>query len=82
MKPQAGADKPAGTMGWPRSPARLFSIAAVFFVIMGIIFTKTSILNTQLPVLHDSQITRVPAGYLWFPVAVPFAIFALIYWAL
>jgi hypothetical protein len=79
MKLQAAADKPARTWGWPRSPVRLFGIAAIFFVIMGTIFILTGILNTRLPVLQDGQIVRVPAAYLWFAVAVPFAIFALVY---
>jgi hypothetical protein len=81
MKLQAAADQPAGTMGWPRSPVRLFGVAAAFFVVVGTIFILTGILNTRSPVLEHGQITRIPAGYLWFAVAVPFLTFALIYWA-
>jgi hypothetical protein len=33
MTPEPAVDKPAGTFGWPRSPATLFGIAAAFFVV-------------------------------------------------
>ena len=79
VKPQAAVDKPSGTIGWPRSPGRVFGIAAAFFVVMGTIFINTSVLNTRLPILRNGQMTQVPAGYLVLLVAVPFAIFAVLY---
>jgi len=79
VKPQAAADKLVGTIGWPRSPFRLFGIAAVFFVVMGTLFINLSLLKTQLPILRNGQITQVLAGYLVLLVAVPFAIFAVGY---
>jgi hypothetical protein len=75
----AGADQPARTIGWPRSPAILFGIAAAFFVFMGIIFINTSLLATKLPVVHDGEVTHILAGYLWLPIGAPFAVFALAY---
>jgi len=78
-KSQAAADAPARTIGWPRSPALLFGIAAGFFLFMGIIFINTGILNTKLPVVQNGEITHVLAGYLWLPIALPFGLFALIY---
>jgi len=79
MKPEAAADKPAATFGWPRSPARMFGIAAAFFVIVETILVKAGFLNSRLPVMLDGQIDQVQVAGLWLMVAAPFAIFALIY---
>ena len=74
-------DKPARTVGWPKSPTLSFGIAAVFFVVSGTILTKTGLLSVRLPIMRDGQIGRIPAGNLWVLIAVPFGIFALIYGA-
>lgn len=46
---------------------------------MGIIFVSTGILHNRLPMMRNSQIVHVPAGYLVLLVAVPFAIVSAIY---
>jgi hypothetical protein len=79
MRPEAAADRPAATFGWPRSPAVLFGIAAAFFVVSDIVLVKTGLLAMHLPVVQDGQVTQVPIGSLWLMVAGPFAIFAVIY---
>ena len=79
MMPRADVDKPAPTFGWPRSPIKLFGITAAFFLVVGIIFMVSGLFNAQMPVLRNGTVTRVSAGYLWLPVALPFAAFALIY---
>jgi hypothetical protein len=79
VKPQAAVDTPTRTIGWPRSPAMLFGIAAACFVFMGIIFINTGLLPTKLPVVQNGEITHVLVGYLWLPIALPFGLFALIY---
>ncbi len=75
----SAVDKPATTFGWPRSPVKLFGITAAFFLLMGMIFMISGLFNAQMPVLQNGKVTRVSAGYLWLPVALPFASFALIY---
>jgi hypothetical protein len=79
MRPHATADKPTATFGWPSSPARLFGIAAVFFVVSETILVKAGFLNSRLPVMRDGQIAQVQIASLWLIVASPFALFALIY---
>ena len=79
MTPQAAADKPAATFGWPASPARLFEIAAAFFVVTELILAQAGFLGARLPVMEDEQITLVQITALWVIVAAPFAVFALIY---
>jgi hypothetical protein len=79
MRPEAAADKPAATFGWPSSPARLFGIAAVFFVVSDMILVKAGFLATRLPAVQDGQVTQVQTGSLWLMVAAPFALFALVY---
>jgi len=79
MTSPSAVDKPAPTFGWPRSPVKLFGITAAFFLLMGMIFMISGLSNAQMPVLQNGKVTRVSAGYLWLPVALPFASFALIY---
>ena len=79
MTPLAAADKPAATFGWPASPARLFEIAAAFFVVTELILAQAGFLGARLPVMEDEQITLVQITALWVIVAAPFAVFALIY---
>jgi len=79
MNPQAAADKPAGTFGWPSSPAQLFGIAATFFVVIETILVMAGFLKSRLPVMQDGQIKQVQIATLWLIVAAPFALFALIY---
>jgi hypothetical protein len=79
MTPEAAVDKPAGTFGWPSSPARLFGIAAAFFVVMETILVMAGFLKSRLPVMQDGQIKQMQIAALWLIVAAPFALFALIY---
>lgn len=79
MMPPADVDKAAPTFGWPRSPVKLFGITAAFFLVMGAIFIISGIFNAQMPVLQNGKVTHVSTGYLWLPIALPFACFALIY---
>ena len=79
MTPQAAADKPAETFGWPSSPARLFGITAAFFAVTETILVMAGFLNSRLPVMQDGQIKQVQIAALWLIVAAPFAVFAVIY---
>jgi hypothetical protein len=79
MTPLAAADKPTEIFGWPSSPARLFGIAAAFFVVVETILLMVGVLNSRLPVRRDGQITEMQIAALWLIVAAPFALFALIY---
>ena len=63
MREPVALDKPARTLGWPKSPTLLFGMAAVFFLASGNILTKTGLLSVPLPILRG-QITRIPAGNL------------------
>jgi hypothetical protein len=79
MTPLVAADKPAEIFGWPSSPARLFGIAAAFFVVIETILLMAGVLKSRLPVMRDGQIIQVQVAELWLCVAAPFALFALIY---
>jgi hypothetical protein len=79
MTPLAAADKPAEIFGWPSSPARLFGIAAAFFVVLETILLMAGVLKSRLPVMQGGQIKQVQITALWLFVAAPFALFALIY---
>ena len=79
MNPPAIPGKPAGALAWPRSPAVLFGLTALFFAVMGTICASPRILNNRFPIVRHGEITHVLAGYLVLPLAVPFAVFALMY---
>jgi hypothetical protein len=79
MKPSAVAGKLASAVPWRRSPAVLFGTVALFLLAMGAIFLWFGVLNNRLPLVRHGQITLVPAGYMVLIVAVPFAMFSLIY---
>lgn len=64
------------------SPVAVFSAGAAFFVVVGTIFAIVSPLVTRMPVLWNGRIIHLAAGYLWMPLAAPFAIFAAVYWML
>jgi len=68
----------AAKFDWSSSPTAIFGIAAAFFVLAGIFFIVIS--PARMPLMKDGALTYVPAGYLWLPLALPFAAFALIYW--
>ena len=61
------------------SPAVVFASGAAFFLVMGTIFAFVGPLVTRMPVFWKGQLMFVPAGYLWMPLAIPFAVFAAIY---
>ena len=63
------------------SPAVVFASGAAFFLVMGTIFALVGPLVTRMPVFWKGQLVFVPAGYLWMPLAMPFAVFAAVYWA-
>ena len=74
----ADLQKVAAQFDWSNSPAVLFAIAAAFFFVAGVVLV--SAVNTRVPVLKAGAISYVSPGYLWMPLAIPFAIFAVIYW--
>lgn len=61
------------------SPVAVFVSGAVFFVVMGALFAFISPLVTRMPILWNGRIIFVAAGYLWMPLAIPFAVFAAVY---
>jgi hypothetical protein len=65
--------------GWPQSAAKVFGIAATFFLVVGGILVAARPLGSRLPVLWNGHVSQIPAGYLWISTAAPFAIFALVY---
>lgn len=78
----ASASTLAQSSNWSDSPVRLFGIAAGFFMVMGLLFVVIGPLVTRMPVLWKGNVSHISAGYLWMPLALPFAAFALIYsWA-
>jgi len=79
MKPSAVARKHASTAPWRRSPAVPFGTFASFFLAMAAVSLWFGVLNNRLPFVRRGQITLVPAGYLVLIVAVPFAIFGVVY---
>ena len=64
------------------SPVAVFSAGAAFFVVMGMIFAWVGPLVTRMPIFWNGRVAFVAAGYLWMPLALPFALFAAIYWLL
>lgn len=79
MNAAADSKKGQSKAGWLNSPAVIFGVSAVFFVVMGIVLVKTRILGDRLPIIRHGQHLFVPVGHLVLWVAVPFAVFAVIY---
>lgn len=63
---------------WSSSPAAIFGIAAAFFLLAGIFLIVRA--PARLPLIKDGALTYVSPGYLWLPLVIPFAAFAIIYW--
>ena len=61
------------------SPVAVFSAGAAFFLAMGTIFVWVGPLVTRMPIFWNGRVAFVAAGYLWMPLAIPFALFAAIY---
>ena len=76
------AKKAIRSSGWPQSPAKVFGIAAAFFLAVGGILVVVRPLGSRLPVLWNGHVSQVAAGYLWISTSAPFVIFALVYWGI
>jgi hypothetical protein len=76
--PIAAAQKIASRLEWSNSPAMIFGMAAAFFVLAGIFLIAQS--PVRMPFAENGAILYVSPGYLWLPLAIPFAAFALVYW--
>lgn len=79
---QTTAKKITRGSGWLQSPANVFGMATAFFLAVGGALVAVRPLGTRLPFLWHGHVSQAPAGYLWISVAVPFAIFALVYWGI
>ena len=76
------AKKATRSSGWPQSPAKVFGIAAAFFLVVGGILVAVRPLGSRLPFPWHGHVSQVAAGYLWISTAAPFVIFALVYWGI
>ena len=76
--PIAAAQKIASRFDWSSSPATIFGVAAAFFILAGILLIEKS--PVRVPFVKDGAIIYVSPGYLWLPLAIPFAFFAVAYW--
>ena len=74
----AAVEKLAGHFDWSNSPTVIFGIAAGFFLVGGIFLAVKS--PTRLPLIQNGALTYVSPGYLWLPLAIPFSVFAVVYW--
>lgn len=72
--------KSAQPWDWSSSPAAIFAIGAAFFLAGGLILISAA--PTRVPIFTNGAISYVSPGYLWLPLAIPFAVFALIYWSI
>jgi hypothetical protein len=63
---------------WSSSPAAIFGAAAAFFLLAGFVLVFAA--PMRLPILKNGALSYVSPGYLWLPLAAPFAVFAAIYW--
>jgi hypothetical protein len=79
MRAPALHGKSERNVDWPRSPGVLFGIAASFFAVMSIVVIGTGVLDNRLPILRHGHIAQIQAGYFVLLLAIPFAIFAVIY---
>jgi hypothetical protein len=76
--PVAGVQKIASRFDWSGSPAMIFGVTAAFFILAGIFLIEKS--PVRMPFVKDGAIIYVSPGYLWLPLAIPFAVFAVAYW--
>jgi hypothetical protein len=76
--PISTPQKIAERFDWSSSPTVIFGAAAAFFILAGIVLIVKS--PARLPLVMDGTLTYVSPGYLWLPLAIPFAVFAVIYW--
>src|SRR5579872_3556341 len=60
---------------WSDSPVQLFGIGAGFFMVMGLLFVAIGPLATRMPVVWNGNVAHIAAGYMWMPLALPFAAF-------
>jgi len=73
------ADDSAKNMGCPKSPAKLFGIAAAVFGAGGIVSLILNVPSYPIPVPWSGQVHFLPFGYMWLAAAAPFALFAMLY---
>lgn len=64
---------------WPNSPSAIFGIAAIFFAGMGIVFAKVAFPGSQVWIAWNGNCYQVPAIKFCPCCALPFAVFAIIY---
>ena len=76
--PAAGTTPEKIAFDWSSSPAAIFGIAAAFFVLAGVFLIVK--FPARLPLVQGGALTYVSPGYLWLPLAIPFAAFAIVYW--
>jgi hypothetical protein len=72
----------AGNWGWPESPVDLFGIGAGFFVTVAVIFGIMEFPAARLPLPFLDSSRDFPAAAVWLLTAVPFLLFAVLYWFL
>ena len=77
--PEPVRDDSPKTMGWPKSPVKLFGIGAAFFAGGGIVSLILNVPSYPIPVPLSGQLHFLPYGLLWLVAAIPFAIFAMLY---
>ena len=77
--PEHVPDASPKNMGWPKSPAKLFTIGAAFFASGGIVSLILNVPSFPIPVPISGQMHYMPYGLLWLVAAVPFGLFALLY---
>jgi hypothetical protein len=70
----------AAAGSWSDAPASVFAAAAGFFIVLGGIFAAAGPLATRMPIYWNGRFALVPVGFLWMPLALPFAAFAAFYW--
>jgi len=68
----------AAKFDWSASPTAIFGIAAAFFLLAGIFLIVKA--PARMPLMKDGALTYVSSGYLWLPLALPFTVFAVVYW--
>lgn len=78
--PAAKAREIAAKFDWSASPTVIFGAAAAFFLLAGIFLIVEG--PARMPLMKDGALTYVSSGYLWLPLALPFAVFAVIYWVI
>jgi hypothetical protein len=70
----------AAACSWSDRPASVFAAAAGFFIVLGGIFAAVGPMATRMPVYWNGRFALVSVGFLWMPLALPFAAFAAFYW--